>query len=437
MPGSSAHVNNPLRVLLLASAVLATSCAVTGDPPETTAAEKRQILLTLKQADPRALRLAGPPGKSYLKRRGYRSSPATERTLDQIAKQYELERVDGWPIRSLGVYCEVFGLGEGQELDGLVGQLAEDPRVDSVQAMNTFEVLAQRYDDPYFELQAGIHTLNVSSAHRWASGKGVTVAVVDTAVDHTHPDLKDQVLLSRDFVLDSKAADGAGDIHGTAVAGIIASGANNHTGIVGVAPNVRVLALKACWPVTPNSTAARCSSFTLAKAIEFAVNARAQVLNLSLTGPTDPLLSRLVSGAIDKGMVVVTAKPPGGSEGFPVSVPDVIAVASADDPKREGSPAFGASRVAAPGHNILTTAPNSSYEFLSGSSLAAAHVSGITALLLEMDHMLTSRRVGELLAASGRGGEGLVLVDACEALAQVVESADCGARFADADASGQ
>lgn len=425
-------MNSPARILLLAILGAVSSCAVTAEPPPDVDLTERQILLTLKQPDTGTLRLTGPPGKSYLKRRGYRSSVETEKVLDQIAKQYELERVEGWPIRSLGVYCEVFGLRAGQEVEGTLGRLASDPRIDSVQAMNTFEVLAQGYDDPYFDLQAGIHTLNVDSAHRWASGKGVKVAVVDTAVDHTHPDLKDQVLLSRDFVQDRKSANRTGELHGTAVAGIIASGANNSTGIVGVAPNVSILALEACWPVARNSLAAHCSSFTLAKAIEFAVSARARVLNLSLTGPPDALLSRLVSGAIERGMVVVTAKPPGNSEGFPTSVPDVITVESADDSERSASAPDAAPRVAAPGHNILTTAPDSGYEFLSGSSMAAAHVSGVTALLLEMDHMLTSRRVRELLRASGREGGGFILVDACQALAQVVEAADCGARLADA-----
>lgn len=415
----------------------AASCAAISNLPTTVAGSERQILLTVKQTDAATLRLSGPPGKAYNKRRGYRGSLETERTLDQIAKQYELERVDGWHIGSLGVYCEVFDLRGGREVDGVIGRLAEDPRVDSVQAVNTFEVLAQSYDDPYFELQEGIHTLNVDSAHQWASGKGVRVAVIDTAVDHTHPDLKDQILLSRDFVTDKKVGDGSGDLHGTAVTGIIASGANNHTGIVGVAPNVSVLALRACWPVTPSSIAAVCSSFTLAKAIEFAVDAKARVLNLSLTGPPDALLYRLVSSAIDEGMVVVTARPAGQSEGFPVSVPDVIAVESAEDPQRAGLSAGLAQRVAAPGHNILTTAPNSGYEFLSGSSLAAAYVSGITALLLEMDDMLTSRRVGELLAASGRDGDSVAPVDACWALAQLIDGADCGARLADADGSAQ
>ena len=425
-------MNSCLPSLLLASIIAVTSCAVTAQTPAGNSQE-RQILLTLKQADQGVLRLTGPPGKSYLKRRGYRGSLETERLLDQIAEQYELERVEGWPIRSLGVYCEVFGVREDQKVEGVVDRLAEDPRVDSAQAMNTFEVLAGRYDDPYFDLQEGMHTLNVEPAHQWASGKGVRVAVVDTAVDHAHPDLKDQVLLYRDFVRDDASPAATGDIHGTAVVGIIASAANNSTGIVGVAPDVRVLALKACWPIAPPSPAAHCSSFTLAKAIEFAVGAKAHVLNLSLTGPPDALLSRLVSGAIERGMVVVTAKPVGPRTGFPASVPDVIAVESADDPKREGAPVAGVLPVAAPGHNILTTAPDNGYEFLSGSSLAAAHVSGITALLLEMDRMLTSRRVGELLAASGRDGEGLIIVDACAALAQVVESADCGAKLVGAD----
>lgn len=393
----------------------------------------RQILLTVKESSVYTLRLAGAPGKTYLKRRGYRGSPETERILEDIADQYSLTRLDGWRIGPLGVYCEVYEVDDKYRLPGVIDQLNADPRVESAQPMNEFDVLAYEYDDPYFELQSAAHAMDIASAHHVASGRGVKVAVVDTGVDSHHPDLRGPVYLTRNFV-DTKRVSET-DIHGTAVAGIIASSANNHTGIVGMAPDVAMLALKACWPVSTMSVSARCSSFTLAKAIGFAVDAGAHVLNLSLTGPHDPLLARLVDAALAQGMIVVTAYagPDEEKRAFPGSVNGVIVVESVEDmsPGENVGRSDNIYRVAAPGHNIITTAPDSGYEFLSGNSLAAAHVSGITALLLEHSPKLSPQDIAELLHTSSRNEGDANIVNACVALAQLITSAQCKTKLAE------
>ena len=232
--------------------------------------------------------------------------------------------------------------------------------------------------------------------------------------------------------------------HGTAVAGIIASIAGNGVGIVGIAPGVEVLALRACWRDGAEDAAARCSSFTLARAISAAIKLRAQVLNLSLTGPPDPLVSRLLVEAQDRGLVVVAAadRRARPSTGFPASLPGVISVAvqspTADDAFHR-TPAL----VGAPGVDVLTTVPHGRFDFISGSSMAAAHVSGVAALLLERDRTLTSERILELLQGAPAPGEsrrtvggksrptvGPVPLNACAALVELVPGADCpsGAR---------
>ncbi len=420
------------RSLLLVLALVAGGCSsIPASGPQEAGLED-QILLTVKEPNAHALRLTGAPGKSYLKRRGYRGSPEIEQVLADIADQYSLTRLDGWRIRSLGVYCEVYPVADRNRLPGIIDRLTADPRVESVQPMNTFEVMATGYDDPYFELQSAAQTMEIASAHRFASGKGIKVAVVDTGIDDRHPDLRGQVYLSRNFVDTGRAV--RSDMHGTAVAGVIASAANNQTGIVGMAPGVSVLGLKACWPLSARAVSARCSTFTLAKAIGFALDAGADVLNLSLTGPPDPLLTRLVEAAIRRGMIVVTAHPGSDEVGFPGSVRQVLIVESAEDMK----PGYGSDttsgadvyRLAAPGHDILTTAPDSGYEFLSGSSLAAAHVSGVAALLLEHSRDLSPQRVAEVLQASGNDRDDVKIVNACAALAQLIQSAECGTKLA-------
>ena len=163
----------------------------------------------------------------------------------------------------------------------------------------------------------------------------------------------------------------------TEVAGIIAARADNHVGIVGVAPHARLLALRACWQASAHATL--CTSLGLARALDFAIAHDAQVINLSLSGAPDLLLGKLLDVALRRGITVVAATdralPRGG---FPAAHPGVIAVAD------EGSGAVPSGTLLAPGSDIPTTGPPARWYFVSGPSYAAAHVSGLLALLREV-----------------------------------------------------
>ncbi len=383
---------------------------------------ERQILLTVPQ-DAAAIALTGPPGKRYLRRRGYRASPTVDRTLDQIAMEHELQRVEGWPIRSLGVYCEVLEVADSESVEAIIQQLSSDPRVDLVQRMNIFETLASRYDDPYGEMQSAVLDLGVEQAHSLATGRGVTVAVIDSAVDTAHPDLAGRVTLSRDLV-DTPRAPARGEVHGTAVAGVIGSLVNNSEGIIGVAPDVDIAALRACWPAANDPGGAHCSSFTLAQALEAAIEVEPQIINLSLAGPFDPLLSRLLDKAIERGAVIVTAHPEAGEQAteFPASHPLVI-VAHSPTVSANSSSRY---TLPAPANEILTTTPNSGYGFLSGSSLAAAHVSGVIALLMERDPSIDTESVVSLLTSTSVFSGTRTTINACRALETLVDADVCG-----------
>jgi subtilisin family serine protease len=227
------------------------------------------------------------------------------------------------------------------------------------------------------------------------------------------------------------------DHHGTAVAGIIAASADNAIGIFGIAPDADLVAVKACWHPTAGAPEALCSSWTLAKAIDFVIHAEARVMNLSLTGPHDPLLARLIKTALERHITVVTAVLEDSAQGpgFPASLDTVIAI-HASDPhgqvrnlvKRLPTPGL-----AAPGVEILSTAPSHTYAFLSGSSLAAAHVTGMVALLLEHAAHLSPAHVHALLRATARpvssagpaGHSVLGVVDACAALEKLLQRPGC------------
>ena len=327
--------------------------------------------------------LRGSRSGAYRQSRRYPGVPSeVMRAMKQLAADYGLKHVDHWPMRSLNVHCVVFEAGPEAQMDALVARLSADSRVESAQAMNRFELMgAADGNDPYRGLQGSLDTLGVAEAQRWSTGRGVRVAVVDTGVAGAHPDLAGQVAERRDFV----GGDAADDRHGTAIAGIIAAKTDNGLGIVGIAPGARLLALRACEQREPGGRGS-CTTFDLARAIDFAIGAEADVLNLSLGGPQDRLLERLLVQAKAQRIIVVAAAGEGGAA-FPSGMDGVIAV------RGDGGQIPGSALVA-PGTDVLSLAPPDGYDYFSGSSIAAAQVSGIVALLLE--------RAPELSAAEAR-----------------------------------
>jgi hypothetical protein len=356
---------------------------------------------------------------------GYREGEQARAAVEQLAARYHLRLVDEWPIQALHVHCVLFHVGASDSRGEVLARLAQDPAIELAQPLQTFQTYSSAYNDPYFGLQRGLARISAADAQVWTRGEGVRVAVIDTGLDAAHPDLSGRVELVRNFV-DGNAGQFASDRHGTEVAGVIAADANNHEGIVGVAPEARILALKACWQLDARSDAAQCNSFTLAKAIAIAIESGARVINLSLGGPPDALLSQLVEYALSRGVIVIGAVPPDGRvEGFPVGVAGVIAVDSVERPDRER--AGGADRaLRAPGREVLTLTPGGHYDFVSGSSLAAAHVSGAVALLLSEKGGLDSASIyGLLRRTSLAGPDGSEAINVCAAVVALRSSGSC------------
>ena len=323
-----------------------------------------------------------------------------------LTTEYGLSKAGEFPLTSIKVQCVVFQVPANRSIGAIADRLDADPRVESVQVNQVFVGLQSIHTDPYASMEYGAEAIRADMVHRWSTGKGVKVAVLDTGVDTDHPDLRGRIVQTANFV------DGGGgtfmrDRHGTAVAGVIGARADNGIGIYGIAPNSDLIAEKACWYASAEDSKALCSSWTLAKGIDFAINHGVQVLNMSLTGPPDSLLRRLLTAASDHGIVIVAAATGASIQklGFPASLEFVIAVLASDTqghltvqaPEQDED----AHLVAAPGKEILTTVPTESYDFLSGSSLAAAHISGVVALLLEKQPHLSSKEILSPLARHG------------------------------------
>src|ERR1700742_1477368 len=172
--------------------------------------------------------------------------------------------------------------------------------------------------------------MDVADAHPWSRGEGVKVAIIDTGVDIQHPDLRDSIAAAVNFV-DADDAQFQRDRHGTEMAGVIAAIANNGEGIVGIAPKAQLLVFKACWQTRSDADAARCNSFTLARALTAAFDAHAQVVNLSLAGPDDPLLGDLIREGQHRGVLFVGAAPdPAADQAGLLHQAGVIEVAGAE-----------------------------------------------------------------------------------------------------------
>jgi subtilisin family serine protease len=351
-----------------------------------------------------------------------------------LAAEYGLVEMGSFPLGSIGVECVVFQVAPDRSVAALLARLAGDPRVALAQQNQVFRGLAKPRAEPGAPLAYGAALIHADAAQRTRSGKGIRVAVIDTGVAKDHPALQGRIVATQNFV-DGGERSFERDRHGTALAGVIVAGGEGAR-VQGIAPDAEVLAIKACWYAGADEGRALCSSWTLAKAFDFAIGAGAQIVNMSLSGPADELLARLIARAHERGMITVAAAAEEGDvPGFPAALPPVIAVLASDDHGQVRLPAWTAqaSALAAPGVDVLTTVPGDGWDFLSGSSLAAAHVTGVVALLREQSPRLSAGEALDVLKSTAHTMTGDVLgpprkvglVDACAALAQLMRVATC------------
>ena len=378
---------------------------------------------------------AGSTPRGYDNIAAYGPSPAARQTMRALENDYGLREVSAWPIDPLHMHCAVLEVPDGTDRGTVLAAMAHDRRIRLAEPLQSFATRAEAYNDPYVGLQRGFQQMDVADAHPWSRGDGVRVAIIDTGADTEHPDLRGNIAVAANFV-DSDDRQFRLDRHGTEIAGIIGAVANNREGIVGIAPGARLLLFKACWQARSDADAARCNSFTLARALVAAFDAHAQIVNLSLAGPADPLLTDLIREGLRRGVLFVGAAPADmvvGNEGL-LHQPGVIEVASTEKQSPLGSALY------APGREILTLLPGGHYDFASGDSIATAEISGVLALLLAKKAGLSAADAYRVLrdtSAHPGGAGGGTLVDACAAVISLVghgycnPTTDTGRRMAD------
>jgi subtilisin family serine protease len=307
-------------------------------------------------------------------------------------------------------------------IDAAVERVSREPGVVWSEPMQLYQAEGAetvRRSDPLLAVEPAAAEWRLAELHRFATGRGVSVAIIDSKVDVNHPDLAGHFIADKNFLAGDSPAP---EQHGTAVAGIIGASAGNGIGIAGIAPGARLMALRACWQVRSagGSPPTLCDSLGIARALQYAIEHKADVINLSLAGPPGILLARLLSIALARKESVISAYDPTLPKGgFPASMRGVIAVADQSLQNLPGN-VYGA-----PGRDIPTTEPGGKWYLVNGTSFAVAHVSGLIALVRERRGALSSLA----RTASGR-------VDACASLLWTTPACDCNCRISQATRSG-
>ena len=416
-----------LAAVLLALTVLlpASAQSLSGTPSAQAANPAQRQLLVMLRLPPKHFRPDAAYGGNYMSDSG---SAARRRVAGEIAAAHGLRLQDSWAMPAIGVDCFVMEAMEGVPLERVLEALAHDARVEWAQALAEYQGMngdapGGKAGDPLYPIQPAAQDWHLADLHRLSTGRNVLVAVIDSGVDGAHPDLAGQLQLRRNFV--DGMADAA-EAHGTAVAGIIGARSGNGVGIAGIAPGARLMALRACWE--SGGQGARCNTLTLAKALNYALENGARVINLSLAGPPDRLLKSLLDAALAREIVVVGAADPLQADGgFPASHPGVIAIARAGDRHRPAANIRNA-----PGTDIPTCVPGMRWGLVSGSSYAAAHVAGLAALMTELRPRAAARDVKrELEGVNGNApavrsiAATAANIDACAALARAANACVC------------
>jgi subtilisin family serine protease len=325
----------------------------------------------------------------------------TPQALESMARRYNLTRLESIDLPLIGSTVYRWRVSGRRSVADIIGTIEDQHAVIASAQPNYVFRLQEDADKDSPRTgddgaQYALGKLQIDQAHRLATGKNVPIAVIDSEIDGKHPDL-DGTAMKR---FDALGGEQKPHQHGTAMAGAIAA----HGKLVGVAFGPQLLAARA-FDDTPGE--AKGTSFAIYKSLQWAADNSARVVNMSFAGPIDPLLHRMLAAAYGKGIVLIAAAGNAGPNSaplYPAADADVIAVTATDASdglyKMANRGQFIA--VAAPGVDVLALAPGESYQVTTGTSVAAAEVTGIVALLLELKPSLTPADIRTILMTSAK-----------------------------------
>ena len=325
---------------------------------------------------------------------------------------------------------EVIEVTDKENIEIIIKELESDPNVAYVQPDYVLETFLTPKDE-YFEIQWGLENngqvvkgqtgkegidINVKDAWDIATGSSVTIAVIDTGFDINHPDIADNIFYNTgeipgngidddgngfiddvqgwDFVNNDNSVDDlrTGDVHGTHVMGVIAAKSND-IGIAGTAPDAKILPIKF---IEGNSG----KTSDAVKAIEYALAMGADIINCSWGGyDYNPVLKKVMEQS-DALFICAAGNSSSNNNVRPVypasfELDNIISVAAIESNGELAAYSNYGSNVdiAAPGTNVLSIFPHNRYDYLSGTSMAAAFVSGVAALIKSSESDITNSEI--------------------------------------------
>ncbi len=326
-------------------------------------------------------------------------SRASARSIGQMARRLHLTRLQTQRFGLTDQTLERWRIGPNTTVRGTLRRLARYGVIAAAQPNWLYSL--QQASPQSGDAQAGseqyvVGKLHLLAAHRISNGDNVRVAVINSEIDTHHPDLAGAFAGQYDAL----GGTATPHPHGTAMAGAIAA----HHKLIGVAPDVRLLAVRA---FAGQGETAQGTTFNVMKGLDWAASHGARIVNMSFAGPADRMFAEMLAKAHVHGMVLIAAVGNAGPRSpplYPAAYPEVIGV-TATDANDKLLPQANRGRqvtVSAPGVDVIAPAPNDSYQLTSGTSVAAAHVSGVAALLLARNPKLSPYGVRQILERSTR-----------------------------------
>ncbi|RMG00039.1 MAG: hypothetical protein D6726_12000, partial [Nitrospirae bacterium] len=388
---------------------------------------RNRILSSLETASPDSYR----PGEVIVK---YKAGAVNTQAVNERIGAMTVREISGLPETAL------VKIPAGMSVPDAVRKFMEDPSVEYAEPNYIWHINSTIPDDTYFSQQWALHNMgntmnsipdaDMDIPEAWditTGSRDIVVAVVDTGIDYGHPDLGLNVWQNTDETIDNGIDDDLNGyiddrigwdfvnedndplddhLHGTHVSGIIGALGNNGTGVAGVNWYVRIMPLKVC------DADGYCSDADIAEAIDYATTNGANIINASLGGRNySQVVFDAVWHAANNSVLFVAAagNDTNDNDNSPVypsgyDVWNVISVAATDQDDRMASFSnYGATTVDvfAPGNHTLSTWPvylfPQGYDTIEGTSMAAPHVSGLAALLMDYYRHFTTYQIKQTI----------------------------------------
>lgn len=343
------------------------------------------------------------PGPGYQPTIAYQNDPALARLTEKIARHYQLTVFQQWPIRSLRLHCFLIAPPQAETLE----KLENDPDVLWVQPFNEYSVQSSKKYPQYDEIKRYFD-------HSHQEVADVSVAVIDTGLDREHPALQGSELSYFDFVGERSDMPSHQEKHGLAVTGLMAAQpadptnkqpeaiGGSVTGVVkgavkgivtGLIYQADFYHLRGCWQVSDGG--GRCNTLTLALALDKAAELQPDILNLSLTGPEDRVLTALSQHLQQQGTLIISAydEHRAAQQRFPTPGDGVLYISGVSTRLSE-LPQRHPNIIRAP-MSALSLAPDQGYDVISGHSIATPHISAVAARVISQHPELNRNQVVE------------------------------------------